>query len=71
MVEKKVNPLEICRFYKALDTHDRQKMRRASLSFLTPNGGSRKLFNILPILVLREKDYSSSALDIKCTLIHN
>lgn len=71
MVEKKVNPLEICGFYKALDIHDRQKMRRASLSLLMPNVGSRKLSIIFPILVLPEKGYSSNALDMKCTLIHN
>lgn len=34
MVEKIVNSLEIRGFYKALDIHDRQKMRRASLSLL-------------------------------------
>lgn len=46
MTEKKVNPLEIRGFDKARDICDRQKMRRASLSLLMPNGGSRKLFNI-------------------------
>lgn len=46
MIEKKVNPLEIRGFDKARDICDRQKMRRASLSLLMPNGGSRKLFNI-------------------------
>lgn len=77
MVEKKVSPLKICGFYKGLDIHDRQKMRRASLSLLMPNVGSRKLFNIFPILVLLEKDYSSNTLDKVHThprlngLVHN
>lgn len=42
-----------------------------------PNVGSRKLFNIFPILVLLEKDYSSNTLDKVHThpqlngLVHN
>ena len=55
MVEKKANPLEIWGFDKALDSHDRKKLRRGSLSPFMPNGGSTKLFNIFHILVLPEK----------------
>lgn len=58
-------------FYRALDSQDRKKLRRGSLSPFMPNGGSTIIHCFSYLGIPRKKDYTVSALGIKCTLIHN